>query len=163
MFTSLFQISLKFVPEGSIDNNPAFVQVMAWYGTGHMPLPSNQWWPHARLPYGINRPQWINMQSPINPSHKSHNASDIYPTMHHFVTEMCTHVHISVTKWCIVGYETDALWDLCNRSIRPGLNPFSMELRQQHPSDLLSGAGTSREHSSRDVHAGQQITRVLLP
>ena len=22
-------------------------------------------------------------------------------TMHHFVTEMCTHVHISVTKWCI--------------------------------------------------------------
>ena len=25
--------------------------------------------------------------------------------MHHFVTEMCTYVHISVTKWCIVGYE----------------------------------------------------------
>ena len=37
------------------------------------------------------------------------------------------------------------------------------ELRQQHPSDLLSGAGTSRERSSRDVPAGQQITRVLLP
>ena len=35
--------------------------------------------------------------------------------------------------------------------------------RQQHPSDLLSGAGTSRERSSRDVPAGQQITRVLLP
>ena len=32
--------------------------------------------------------------------------------MHHFVTEMCTHVHISVTKWCIVGYDTDAFWDL---------------------------------------------------
>ena len=28
--------------------------------------------------------------------------------MHHFVTEMCTHVHISVTKWCIVGYRTGA-------------------------------------------------------
>ena len=40
-----------------------------------------------------------------------------YPTLHHFVTEMCTHVHISVTKWCIVRYDTDALWDLCNRSI----------------------------------------------
>ena len=26
------------------------------------------------------------------------------PTMHHIVTEMCTYVHISVTKWCIVGY-----------------------------------------------------------
>ena len=37
--------------------------------------------------------------------------------MHHFVTEMCTHVHISVTKWCIVEYETSALWDLWIRSI----------------------------------------------
>ena len=35
-----------------------------------------------------------------------------YPTMHHVVTEMCTHVHISVTKKCIVGYRTGALWDL---------------------------------------------------
>ena len=26
-----------------------------------------------------------------------------YSTMHHFVTEMCTHVYISVTKCCIVG------------------------------------------------------------
>ena len=26
-------------------------------------------------------------------------------------------VHISVTKWCIVGYGTGALWDLYNRSI----------------------------------------------
>ena len=32
--------------------------------------------------------------------------------MHHFVTEMCTHVHISATKCCIVGYGTDAFWDL---------------------------------------------------
>ena len=32
--------------------------------------------------------------------------------MHHFVTEMCTCVHISVTKYCIVGYGTYALWDL---------------------------------------------------
>ena len=53
----------------------------------------------------------------IDPFHKSHNASYIYPTMHHFVTEMCTHVHISVTKWCIVGYRTGALWDLRDGSI----------------------------------------------
>ena len=37
-------------------------------------------------------------------SHKSHNALNIYPTMHQFVTEMCTHVHISVTQWCNVTY-----------------------------------------------------------
>ena len=40
-----------------------------------------------------------------DPSHKPHNASDQYPIMHCFVTEMCTHVHISVTKWCIVGQD----------------------------------------------------------
>ena len=52
----------------------------------------------------------------IQPSHKSHNASDKYPTMHHFVTEMCTRVHISVTKWWIVGYGMDAFWDLWDGS-----------------------------------------------
>ena len=36
----------------------------------------------------------------------------IYTAMHHFVTETCTHVHISVTKWCNMGYDTDAFWDL---------------------------------------------------
>ena len=36
--------------------------------------------------------------------HTSHNTPVPYPTMHHFVTEMCTCVHISVTKWCIVGH-----------------------------------------------------------
>ena len=40
----------------------------------------------------------------IDPSHKSHNASDKYPIMHHF------------TIWCIEGYGTGALWDLWNRS-----------------------------------------------
>ena len=52
----------------------------------------------------------------IQPSHKSHYASDKSPTMHHFVTEMCTQVHISVTKWCIVGHGTGALQDLWDES-----------------------------------------------
>ena len=39
-----------------------------------------------------------------NTFHKSHNASDKYLTLHHFVTEMCTHVHISVTN--------GVLWDM---------------------------------------------------
>ena len=39
-----------------------------------------------------------------SPSGKFCNALNIHPTMHHFVTEMCTHVQISVTKWCIIGY-----------------------------------------------------------
>ena len=55
---------------------------------------------------------YISSQDATDPSHKSHNASDKYPTMHHFVTEMCTHVHISVTKWCNVNIWTGAFWDL---------------------------------------------------
>ena len=49
--------------------------------------------------------------------HKSHNAPVSYHKMHHFVTENCTHVHISVTKWHIVGYLPDALWDLWDASV----------------------------------------------
>ena len=59
---------------------------------------------------------WPWWRDPRDPSHKSQNA-DKYPTMHHFVTEMCTYEHISVTKWCIVGYGTGTLWDVCSRSI----------------------------------------------
>ena len=35
----LIQISLKFVPEGPIDNKTALAQVMAWHWAGDKPLP----------------------------------------------------------------------------------------------------------------------------
>ena len=35
----LIQISLKFVPRSSTDNNPLLVLVMAWRRTGDKPLP----------------------------------------------------------------------------------------------------------------------------
>ena len=41
----------------------------------------------------------------------SHNASDIYPTMHHFVREMCTREH-SCCKIVHCGVWAGALWDL---------------------------------------------------
>ena len=34
----MIKISLKFVPNGSIDNIPALVQIMAWRQTGNEPL-----------------------------------------------------------------------------------------------------------------------------
>ena len=38
--------------------------------------------------------------------------------MYHFVTEMCTPVHISVPKWSIVGYRDGAMWVFfCNGSV----------------------------------------------
>ena len=40
----------------------------------------------------------------IDPSHKSRKVLDKYPTMHHFVTEMCTHMHILL--------QNGVLWDM---------------------------------------------------
>ena len=54
----------------------------------------------------------VMIQSLIDLIHESHNAPDPCPTMHHFVTEIFTCVHISVTKWCIVGCLSNALRDL---------------------------------------------------
>ena len=51
---------------------------------------------------------------------------------------------------------------MLTRCMFKGLITVGRKLRQQHPSDLLSGAGPPRERSSRDVPAGQQITRASM-
>ena len=38
MFCIVTKISLKFVPNGPIDNNPTLVQLMAWRQIGDKPL-----------------------------------------------------------------------------------------------------------------------------
>ena len=60
-----------------------------------------------KYPYLIDNAclEWNKSHLALDPSHKVHNASDKYLTMRNFVTEMCTHVHISVTKWCNGGTE----------------------------------------------------------
>ena len=47
----LIKISLKFVPNGLIDNIPALVQIMAWDRTGDKPLsePMMSWIAHTYL------------------------------------------------------------------------------------------------------------------
>ena len=35
---SWFQISLKFVPKGPLNNSPALVETMTWHRTGEQPL-----------------------------------------------------------------------------------------------------------------------------
>ena len=49
----------------------------------------------------------------IDQYHKSYNAPVPYPTMHHSEQKWA---HFC-SEWCIVGYGTDALWDLLIRSI----------------------------------------------
>ena len=50
----------------------------------------------------------------IGPSHKCHDASNRCPIMHHFITEMCTRVHMC-HKMAYCG--TYAWWHLCSRFI----------------------------------------------
>ena len=72
----------------------------------------------------VNNGAWVRHDDQMNLLQKTHNAPVSYPTVHHFVTEMWTCVHISVTKWCIVGYLSSALWDLwdgCIAAVAAGM------------------------------------------
>ena len=52
------KISLKFVPKGPINNNPALVQIMAWRWSGDKPIsePMMVWLPTHKC---VTRPQWV--------------------------------------------------------------------------------------------------------
>ena len=66
---------------------------------------------------------------------------------------MYTHVHISVAKWCIVGYETRALWDLCNNSIDHNIP------RRCPPHNISAPAPCNREgdHTWLFVRASDKV------
>ena len=49
----------------------------------------------------------------LEPSHKSHNSLDKYPTMHHFVTKMCTFL-----------FQNGALWEMW--LVHCGINAISL-------------------------------------
>ena len=55
----LIKISLKFVPMGPINNNPALVQIMAWRRPGDKPL-SEPVMVSLLTHICITRPQWVN-------------------------------------------------------------------------------------------------------
>ena len=59
------RISLKFVPKGPINNNPALVQIMAWRRSGDKPL-SEPLMVSLLTHMCVTRPQWVN--GTLNPS-----------------------------------------------------------------------------------------------
>ena len=65
----------------------------------------------------------------IDPFHKSHKKPIPYPTVHHFVAEMYTLVHISATKWRIVGYQCAICW---------------IDLLRRYPWSILGGCGSNQ-------------------
>ena len=56
------KISLKFVPKGPINNNPALVQIMAWRRSGDKPL-SEPIMVSLLTHICVTRPQWVNTSS----------------------------------------------------------------------------------------------------
>ena len=53
------EISLTFVPKGSINNNPALFQIMAWRRPGDKPL-SEPMMVSSLTHICVTRPQWVN-------------------------------------------------------------------------------------------------------
>ena len=67
----LIRFSLKYVRKGSIDNNPALVQIMAWRRSGDKPL-SEPMMIISPTHICVARPQWVNIffvTTLIFPSH----------------------------------------------------------------------------------------------
>ena len=53
------EISLKFVPEGSVNNDPSLFQIMAWRRPGDKPL-SEPMIVSSQTHISVTRPQWVN-------------------------------------------------------------------------------------------------------
>ena len=58
------KISLKFVPEGPIDNIPALVRIMAWRRPGDKPL-SEPMMVRSPTHICVTRPQWVKIRWPV--------------------------------------------------------------------------------------------------
>ena len=76
-------------------------------------IPLNQHW--SKFWIDALRQQSITWtcDEPINPIHKSQNATVPYPTMLHS-EQKCAHF---CSEWSIAGYGTGTFWDLWNQSI----------------------------------------------
>ena len=60
------KISLKFVPKGPINNNPALVQIMAWRRSGDKPL-SEPMMASSPTHICVTRPQWVKTSGLVSP------------------------------------------------------------------------------------------------
>ena len=72
----LIWIKLKFVPKGPIDNNPALVQIMAWYWTSTKPLSDELMMSYLLMNYaslGLNE---SHTSLECTPSQWRHNEHD---------------------------------------------------------------------------------------
>ena len=66
IFTSSKDNALRWMPRDLTDNKSTLVQVMAWcrQATSHY---LSQCWPSSMSPYGVTRPQWVNLPDSKDP------------------------------------------------------------------------------------------------
>ena len=67
-FSSMIKFSLKYVRKGSIDNNQALVQIMAWRRSGDKPL-SEPMMGKFGAHICVSRPQWVSTLRPRQNGH----------------------------------------------------------------------------------------------
>ena len=67
----LIEISLKFVPKGSFNNNPALFQIMAWRRPGDKPL--SEQLVSSLTHICVTRPQLVNSLAPVRCSNNFEN------------------------------------------------------------------------------------------
>ena len=80
------KISLKFIPRGPINNNPALVQIMAWHRPGDKPISEPMM---GALPTQIcvTRPEWVNRIS-----------CDVYVCQCNYLCEGLSFIYIYISK-----------------------------------------------------------------
>ena len=71
------KISLKFVPQGPINNIPALVQIMAWRRSGDKPL-SEPMMVSLPMHICVTRPQWVKVMNRCSQT-TSHYMSQCWP------------------------------------------------------------------------------------
>ena len=82
------KISLKFVPKGPINNNPALVQIMVWRRSGDKPL-SEPMMVSLMTHICVTRPQWVNrLFMFIVCNHVSERVSKL-PVISHLLNTNC--------------------------------------------------------------------------
>ena len=101
-------------------------------------------------------------QASINPWHKSHNAPIPNPTMHHFVTKMCTYVNPTiqhfVTEMCTYYYmctfllQNGALWNIWLHCEICKVSHLLMIIYKKKPSNWWPGKDNSINIFSSSLH-----------
>ena len=102
------EISLKFVPKGSINNNPVLFQIMAWRRPGDKPL-SEPMMVNLLTHICVTRPQWV-IWIRYEMSNKVWDET-IYPFWNFW--KSCT---VEVWEWisnCIPHFMMDVIIHLC--------------------------------------------------